>query len=94
VSGKVVNLTRGLYDERIDRLTAWGNPFAIGRDGTRDEVIERYRTWVTTSDDRGAQWIRDNVHTLYGKTLGCWCAPSACHGDVLLELAAEKVSKL
>ena len=26
---------------------------------------------------------------LAGKTLGCWCAPKACHGDVLARLAAE-----
>jgi hypothetical protein len=23
---------------------------------------------------------------LKGKVLGCWCAPSACHGDVLMRL--------
>ena len=24
---------------------------------------------------------------LKGKTLGCWCKPYPCHGDVLAELA-------
>ena len=24
---------------------------------------------------------------LKGKTLGCWCKPLACHGDVLAEIA-------
>lgn len=23
---------------------------------------------------------------LKGKTLGCWCKPGKCHGDILLEL--------
>ena len=27
----------------IDRRTRWGNPFVIGRDGTREQVIARYR---------------------------------------------------
>ena len=27
----------------IDRRTRWGNPFVVGRDGTRAQVIARYR---------------------------------------------------
>ena len=27
----------------IDRRTRWGNPFVVGRDGTREQVIARYR---------------------------------------------------
>lgn len=86
----VVNLRNGdEYDVRIDRRGPWGNPFVIGKDGDRDEVIAKFRSWVRTSTDTRARWIRANVHNLHGKRLGCWCAPEACHGDVLLELAAE-----
>lgn len=89
----VVHLKRHPYDVRIDRATAWGNLYIIGRDGDRDEVIAKFRKWVTTSDDLSAVWIRENVHELYGKTLGCWCGPlNACHGQVLLELAEEAVN--
>ena len=28
----------------IDRRTRWGNPFPIGRHGSREDVIQRYRT--------------------------------------------------
>ena len=28
---------------RIDRRTRWGNPFRLGADGTRADVVERYR---------------------------------------------------
>ena len=28
-----------------------------------------------------------HIHELKGKVLGCWCAPQACHGDTLAELA-------
>ena len=31
---------------RIDRATQWGNPFVIGRDGDRAEVIAKYRAWL------------------------------------------------
>lgn len=88
----VVHLKRHSYDVRIDRATAWGNPFVLGRDGDRDEVIAKFQKWVTTSDDLSAQWIRDHVRGLHGKTLGCWCGPlNACHGDILLDLAAQAV---
>ena len=33
----------GIY---IGRPSLLGNPYAIGKDGTRQEVIERYRTWL------------------------------------------------
>lgn len=91
VKGRVVHLRREPYDVRIDRVTPWGNPFVIGRDGDRDAVISEYLEWVLTSEDGAAPWIREHVHELRGKTLGCWCAPQACHGDILLELATSGV---
>ena len=30
----------------VGRPSKWGNPFAIGRDGSRDEVIAKYRAWI------------------------------------------------
>ena len=59
-----------------------GNPFIIGRDGTRAEVIAKYRDWLVRNER-----LMADLHELRGKDLVCWCAPSACHGDVLLELA-------
>lgn len=85
----VVHLKKAEFDVRIDRATRWGNPFRIGVDGDREEVIRKFFDWVLTSDEPKAEWIRDNVHTLHGKTLGCWCAPQACHGDVLVLLSGE-----
>lgn len=83
----VVHCKRDKFDVLIDRSTRWGNPFVIGRDGTREEVIHLFKMWVTTSQDAKAAWIRRNVHTLYGQVLGCWCAPQSCHGGPLHELA-------
>lgn len=30
----------------IGRPSKWGNPFAIGKDGTREEVVEKYRIYL------------------------------------------------
>lgn len=65
----------------IGRPGKWGNPFSIGRDGTRDEVIEKHRQWLLKST------LMDELHELRGKDLICWCAPLRCHGDILLDLA-------
>lgn len=83
VMPRVVHIKREPYDVRIDRQTHWGNPFVIGKDGTREQVIAKYREWILSEPSIVAMAKR----TLKGKTLGCWCAPKACHGDVLLEIA-------
>lgn len=66
----------------IGRGGRWGNPFVIGEDGNRAEVIAKYRQMVMASPR-----LLDRLHELRGKDLVCWCSPQACHGDVLLELA-------
>jgi hypothetical protein len=66
----------------IGRPSKWGNPFLIGRDGTRAEVVARYRAWVCEQPALLAA-----LPELRGRDLVCWCAPEACHGDVLIELA-------
>lgn len=80
--GKVVHCKREPYDIYIGRPGKWGNPFQIGRDGTREEVIRKYERWVTEQPD-----LVTSLPDLAGKTLGCWCAPKPCHGDVLVYLA-------
>jgi hypothetical protein len=75
-----------LQTRRARRLhrapSKWGNPFVIGRDGTRDDVVARYEAWLLAQPELVAA-----LPELAGKTLGCWCAPRACHGDVLARLA-------
>lgn len=66
---------------RIARPGIWGNPFIIGQDGTREEVIQKYRDWIVTQE-----YLMKLLPTLEGKRLGCYCKPAACHGDVLVEL--------
>ena len=67
------------------RKSQWGNPFKVRRNATqeqRDYVIAMYRRWLL---HRPA--LMAALPELRGKDLVCWCAPEACHGDVLLELA-------
>lgn len=59
----------------------WANPFTITPYETRKDVIERYRKYILGRPDLLAR-----LHELRGRTLGCWCKPRECHGDVLVEL--------
>jgi hypothetical protein len=78
----VVHCKKSDYDIYIGRPYRFGNPFVIGKDGNRDEVIEKYRDWLMNRPD-----LLKDIPTLKGKVLGCWCAPKRCHGDILAELA-------
>lgn len=84
---KVVHCKRDRYDVYIGRPSEWGNPFKIGADGSREEVIQSYRAWLHGRMQADPA-LKAKVATLHGKTLGCWCSPAACHGDVLLAAAA------
>ena len=76
---------RNPHDVYIGRPSKWGNPFEIGRDGTREEVIQKYEQWIRSQPELIAQ-----LPELKGKTLGCWCKPKACHGDILVKLIREQ----
>ncbi|MCE5309666.1 MAG: DUF4326 domain-containing protein [Acidobacteriales bacterium] len=84
---RVVNLRREPYDVYIGRpgrgqKGPWGNPFTLGRDGDRAAVLAKYRRWLLSHPELVERARRE----LKGKTLGCFCKPLACHGDVLAEL--------
>lgn len=70
----------------IGRPSKWGNPFVIGKDGSRDVVIQKYRDWISTQPHLVAQAKQE----LRGKDLVCFCAPAKCHGDILLAIANEE----
>jgi len=78
----VVHLKKNHYDIFCARPSKWGNPFVVGKDGDRNEVIEKYREWIITQPQ-----LMKNLHELKGKVLGCWCSPRKCHCDILAELA-------
>lgn len=71
----------GLYI-RIDRRSDWGNPFETPADGDRATVIRNYAEHYLPHKPS----LRGRFAELRGKALGCWCAPEACHGDVLAQV--------
>ena len=69
----------------VGRPSPFGNPFSIGKDGSREEVIEKYRQWLQDQP----RLIKIMKRELKGKDLVCFCAPKPCHGDVIKEVVEE-----
>ena len=63
----------------VGRPTKWGNPYVIGKDGTRAEVIEKYRAFLTE------QFIPLTCSwPIYASCEGrIWCA-GVCHDRAML----------
>ena len=88
------------FDVYIGRPSEWGNPFSH-RNGTLAqfkvatvaEAIESYRIWLWREVQRDPAKL-NRLRELDGKTLGCWCAPGPCHGDVLIEAARWAANNL
>lgn len=91
---KLVHCKREKYNVYIGRPSKWGNPYSHKKEGctafylveSRDEAVELYRKWITEGE--GKRLLLD-LHELKGKTLGCWCHPQRCHGEVLIELVEK-----
>jgi hypothetical protein len=79
------------YKDKVDtavyigRPSKWGNPYVIGADGTREDVVRKYEEYIQTQPELLAA-----LPELKGRDLMCWCSPAACHGDVLLRLANKE----
>lgn len=92
---KVVHCKKEAYDVYIGRPSKWGNPFThkiFTKYGetlveNRALAIKAYEEWITKGEGR---YLLADLHELVGKTLGCWCKPNACHGDVLVKLASAQ----
>lgn len=76
---RVVNLRKDDYDVYIGRPSLFGNPFIVGVDGTREEVIKKYADWILTQPELLAVIKTE----LPGKRLDCFCKPKSCHGDII-----------
>lgn len=85
-----VNFRRDNFTKYIGREVFSGNgiprsifhnPFHIGKDGTRQEVIAKFAAyWYAPEqwDLRRAAW-----YLAEDEVLGCWCTPLPCHGDII-----------
>lgn len=84
---KVLNKNKISVKECLDgvnimRGSRWGNPFIIGVDGDREEVVclfEQYAMWRLCIQP---EWLSP----LEGKDVMCCCAPKKCHGDVIVNI--------
>ena len=90
----------GLPVKCVDRTSRWGNPFKIGVDGTREEIIQKYRVWFLTGTESrkvgrylvDPQNLRERIRELRGFNLAC-CPPGLpCHADFLLAQANQPES--
>lgn len=93
----------GVYIGRPKSGGEWGfgNPFVIGKDGTRTEVIEKFKNWLDTPAKnphpdatwQRRKWILDNLYKIKNEDLICWCdyPKEDCHGRVLVDKANNQL---
>ena len=84
----------------VGRPSPLGNPYALGRDGSREQVIARYRRWLWAQLQAPGSAQERELRRLLAQArsgeleLLCWCAPLPCHAEVvrsaLLWLAGEE----
>lgn len=99
---RVVNVhTTPDYDEYIGRGSPFGNPFMRLPLSTTvskynviptDDPIRDYERWLR-GEIEAPGWRRPTarqIRGLHGKTLGCYCKPKPCHGDVLVRWADDR----
>jgi|GEM_PF-1512408 len=106
--GLVVHCMKSPYEVYIGRgkdpetyePSEWGNryshresKFEIVRVATAEEAVARYKAelWERITSE---ELSLERLASLAGKTLGCWCAPACCHGDVLAGASIWAVEKL
>lgn len=88
----VVHCKRSMYDVYIGRKNGnlpeskWANKFVVGVHGERGECIALYSEDLARRLEADDELVKE-LAELDGLTLGCWCAPRPCHGDVLLQYA-------
>ena len=62
----------------------WANPFKVEPGRPPGSALSAYEQHV-----RSNPALMHQIPSLMGKTLGCWCKPYPCHGDVLVKLVRE-----
>ena len=62
----------------------WANPFKRTKGLAPGSTLLAYEQYV-----RSNPILMHRIPLLAGKTLGCWCKPNPCHGDVLVRLVQE-----
>ncbi len=90
---RIVHCCKDIYDIYIGRDcqefkgSKWQNPFIIGKDGTRIEVIQKFEKYIRTKPE-----LLKDLYELDNKILGCWCGKKACHGQILIKIRNEQLN--
>ncbi len=77
--GRAIYIGRAVPRRRMDG-SIYANPFKIGPDGSRGEVLARYRQHLRDNPELVERARRE----LPGMDLACWCHPKPCHGHILV----------
>lgn len=82
---RVINCKKEKYTHFIGRPSPLGNPFIIGRDGTREQVVIKFKHYAVNNSE-----IMELIRQLpENAVLGCFCAPQDCHGYAIKEIWEE-----
>ena len=97
---RLINLKTGnSYTKYIGRshttMQHFGNPFTVEVCGSNDEAKRRFDFWIrgiayTHIESKRRVWIINNLSSLEGHVLACWCLPLPCHGEIYLQLLEER----
>lgn len=77
----------------IGRGSMWGNPFVMGKHGDRVDVCNQYEAYLASRIDSFSV-TKEQLASLHGKDLVCFCAPLRCHGDTLQRAALWAFNEL
>jgi len=90
----------GRANPRFGRGSPLGNPFRVSSTLSQEEAVTKYRVWLN-EHWRQPGPVREELLRLIdlyrrdGRLqLICWCAPEACHGDVVAEFIQQQVSEM
>jgi hypothetical protein len=90
----IVHCKKDKYDIYIGRGSIYGNPYTHikNRDTkaefiveTRKDAIEKYKEYLLNNPE-----LLEQIKKLKNKTLGCFCKPKSCHGDIIKEILDSK----
>jgi len=85
---KILNKRRDPIPEGavyVGRPSPFGNPFVIGKDGTREEVVGKYRRRFEELTQTDPEFVLELEKLRSATGLVCWCAPLGCHASVIAE---------
>lgn len=90
---------------KVDRTTKWGNPFVVGKHGTREQCVDLFHKMLAgyicisrgppmKVQEQYRAMVTADRDELRGKNLACWCSPDApCHADHLLKIKHKRRAK-